>query len=212
MLRSEIPSGMCAKLHTVAASNNRVHTPRLLYYCLLAPHIYIIVVLRAHPVRGEPHIQRNVTGAVATLWWIFTRERKTFDILPAGVSSIGVAREGPWPNNGVVRLKSNILTPPNCSAGEATGFISGKTLCSCGPKFQFALQARNQRGTRDGTGLFWEGRNFFKLCSKVLNYIQHIFTGGWTFFQGAPPLVTGLLRFPFPHPGPRTEPSLESFQ
>ena len=27
VLRSEIPSGMCAKLRTVAASNNRVHMP-----------------------------------------------------------------------------------------------------------------------------------------------------------------------------------------
>jgi len=61
LLRSEIPSGICAKLRTVAASNNRVHTPRSLYYCLFAPRIYIIV-LRAHPVRGDPHIQRNATG------------------------------------------------------------------------------------------------------------------------------------------------------
>jgi len=37
-----------------------------LYYCLFAPRIYI-VVLRAHPVRGESHIQRNATGEVATL-------------------------------------------------------------------------------------------------------------------------------------------------
>ena len=65
LLRSEIPSGICAKLRTVAASNNRVHAPRSLYYCLFAPHMYIIV-LRAHPVRGEPHIQRNGTGEVAT--------------------------------------------------------------------------------------------------------------------------------------------------
>jgi len=49
------PSGMCAKLRTVAASNNRVHAPRSLYYCLFAPRIYIVVV-RAHPVRGESHI------------------------------------------------------------------------------------------------------------------------------------------------------------
>jgi len=35
------------------------------YYCLFAPHIYIIV-LRAHPVRGESHIQRNANGEVAT--------------------------------------------------------------------------------------------------------------------------------------------------
>jgi len=46
-LRTESPSGMCAKLHTVAASNNRSHSPRSLYFCLFAPHI-CIVVLRAH--------------------------------------------------------------------------------------------------------------------------------------------------------------------
>jgi len=35
------------------------------YYCLLAPRIYIFV-LRAHPVRGESHNQRNTTGELAT--------------------------------------------------------------------------------------------------------------------------------------------------
>ena len=67
LLRSESPSGMCAKLHTVAASNNSSHSPRSLYFCLFAPHI-CIVVLRAHPVRGETRIQRNATGEVATLF------------------------------------------------------------------------------------------------------------------------------------------------
>jgi len=43
------PSCMCAKLRTVAASNNRVHMPWSLYYCLFTPH-RCIVVLRAHPV------------------------------------------------------------------------------------------------------------------------------------------------------------------
>ena len=38
LLRSEIPSDMCAKLRTVAASNNRVHMPWTLCYCLFAPH------------------------------------------------------------------------------------------------------------------------------------------------------------------------------
>ena len=38
----------------------------LSYYCLLAPRIYI-VVLRAHPVRGESHNQRNATREVATI-------------------------------------------------------------------------------------------------------------------------------------------------
>jgi len=51
---TESPSGICTKLRSVAASNNRDHAPRSLYYCLFAPHI-CIVVLRAHPVRGESH-------------------------------------------------------------------------------------------------------------------------------------------------------------
>jgi len=39
VLRSEIPSSMCAKLRTVAVSNNRDHARNLSYYCLLALHI-----------------------------------------------------------------------------------------------------------------------------------------------------------------------------
>jgi len=50
LLRSEIPSGMCAKLRTVVPSNNRDHPTRSLYHCLFAAHTYIFV-LRAHPVR-----------------------------------------------------------------------------------------------------------------------------------------------------------------
>jgi len=66
LLRSESPSGMSPKLRTVAASNNRDHAPpQSLYYCLFAPHIYC-VVLRAHPVRGESHIQSNVNVEIAT--------------------------------------------------------------------------------------------------------------------------------------------------
>ena len=42
-LRSEIPSGICAKLRTVAASNNRVHIPWSLYYCLFAPRICMVL-------------------------------------------------------------------------------------------------------------------------------------------------------------------------
>jgi len=66
LLRSEIPNGMCAKLHTVAASNNRDHLTRSLYYCLFAPHTCIFV-LCAHPVHGESHNQPNITGEVAAI-------------------------------------------------------------------------------------------------------------------------------------------------
>jgi len=72
LLGSEIPSGKCAKLHTVAASNNRVHPTRSLYYCSFAPHRYIFV-LHAHPVRGESHNQRNNTGEVATASYFIFR-------------------------------------------------------------------------------------------------------------------------------------------
>ena len=56
VLRPEIPSGMCANLRTVAASNNRDHS---IIAC--SCHAYIFV-LRAHPVRGESHNQRNRRG------------------------------------------------------------------------------------------------------------------------------------------------------
>ena len=48
LLRSGSPSGKCAKLRTVAASNNRDHTPWSLCYCLFAPHMCIWVLFFAH--------------------------------------------------------------------------------------------------------------------------------------------------------------------
>ena len=49
LLRSEIPSGICAKLRTAAASNNRVHMPWSLYYCLFAPHICMVLFFTHNP-------------------------------------------------------------------------------------------------------------------------------------------------------------------
>ena len=66
LLRSETRSGKCAKLRTEAESNNRDHAPHSLYHCLFAPHIRG-VVLRAHPVRGESHVQHNANREVATI-------------------------------------------------------------------------------------------------------------------------------------------------
>ena len=40
LLRWENPSGMCAKLRTVAASNNRDQPRNRSYYCLLAMHVW----------------------------------------------------------------------------------------------------------------------------------------------------------------------------
>jgi len=47
LLRSEIPSGICAKLRTVAASNNRDHASQSLLL-LLAGATYIKVLFFAH--------------------------------------------------------------------------------------------------------------------------------------------------------------------
>ena len=57
---------MDAKLRTVVASNNTVSPTRSLFDCLFAPHI-CGVVLRVHSVHGEPRIQRNDSGVVATV-------------------------------------------------------------------------------------------------------------------------------------------------
>jgi len=50
VLRSESPSGMCAKLRTVEASTNRVHMPWSLYYCLFAPHICMVLFFTHIPL------------------------------------------------------------------------------------------------------------------------------------------------------------------
>jgi len=65
LLRLEIPSSMCAKLRTVAASNNIDHARNLSIAC--SSYIYNGVILHAHPVRGESHNQCNATGEVATV-------------------------------------------------------------------------------------------------------------------------------------------------
>jgi len=69
---------MCLKLRTVTASNNRDHALQSLHYCLFAPHI-CGVFLRAHPVRGESHIQRKANGEVATSCIITTNIQKTLE-------------------------------------------------------------------------------------------------------------------------------------
>jgi len=60
VLRSEGPSGKCAKLHTEAASNNRDHAPQSLY-CLFMPRIYIWALFFAH----IPFVVNRTFNAVA---------------------------------------------------------------------------------------------------------------------------------------------------
>jgi len=54
------------KFNRSHANIGRASTQQSLYYSLFMPRIYIIV-LCAHPVCGESHIQRNTTREVATV-------------------------------------------------------------------------------------------------------------------------------------------------
>jgi len=67
VLQLENLSGKCAKLHTVAASNNRDHMSWSLYYCLFAPHIYGCYSLGtshswwiAHSTQHQPKGYNNI--------------------------------------------------------------------------------------------------------------------------------------------------------
>ena len=59
VLQSESPSGMCAKLNTVAASNNRIHLTRSLYYCLFAPRIWVLFFTHTHSVQRQQRLQQH---------------------------------------------------------------------------------------------------------------------------------------------------------
>jgi len=73
-------SRVCTKLRTAAASNNRVNMPWSLHYYLFIPHI-CSVVLRAHSVRGEPHIQHKWRGCNTSMPYSITfasRSKKNY--------------------------------------------------------------------------------------------------------------------------------------
>ena len=90
MLRSEIPSGMCAKLHTVAASNNRDHARNLSYYCLLVLHIQWCYSSRTSRswwiTQSTQHHQR---GCNSNIWYTVTLTGDCFAIVPG---KQGIAR------------------------------------------------------------------------------------------------------------------------
>jgi len=58
--RSESPIGKCAKLPTVAASNNRDLPTMLLYYCLFAPHVDPI------PIAHIPFVVNRIFNTALT--------------------------------------------------------------------------------------------------------------------------------------------------
>ena len=75
LLRSEIPSGICAKLCTVAASNNRVHMPRSLYFCLFASHICMVLFFTHIPFRVNHTINATPPERLQQHPLLFTTNR-----------------------------------------------------------------------------------------------------------------------------------------
>jgi len=66
LLPSESPSGKCANLHTVAANNNRDHTPRSLYYYLFFRCVYRVFFFAHIPFMVNRAFQHSASRVVAT--------------------------------------------------------------------------------------------------------------------------------------------------
>jgi len=84
LLQSGSPSGKYAKLRTVAASSNRDHAPRSLYYCLFAPYmqsdlVYMNYVVSSNKVgltryldnRNRKYKERNSFLSKCLIWVLF---------------------------------------------------------------------------------------------------------------------------------------------
>ena len=88
VLRTESPSAKCAKLHIVAACDNRDHAPRSFFayansgslhiqpFTINIPRDYrprsLCIILRALPACGELHIESNAGGRLATVAHLIT--------------------------------------------------------------------------------------------------------------------------------------------
>ena len=93
VLRSESPSGMCAKLHTVAASNNGDPAPWLLYYCLFAPRAsgfsssptsrssWITHSTPRYPIGSNTRFQINRCFTCYSIVWNYQRTKMRYQIL-----------------------------------------------------------------------------------------------------------------------------------
>jgi len=83
MRRDPFPRTLVIKLNRSQVNISKASTPQSLYYSLLLVRDMYIVVLRAHPVRGESHIQRNATREIATIrLWILKFENLFIDTPP----------------------------------------------------------------------------------------------------------------------------------
>jgi len=59
---------MCAKLRTVAASNNRDHPTRSLYYCLFTSHVYVT----AHSTQRHRRGCNTAKAFNQKVWFVFS--------------------------------------------------------------------------------------------------------------------------------------------
>jgi len=188
------PSCMCAKLHTVATSNTRVHAPQSLNYCLFAQCIGYIVVLRAHPVRGESHIQRNAIGEVATTSPLLYNESHVLCVkAELGMTftswsqqhfaAIGKARAAcaqsftMWHQATIEFMRRNHSRDHSIIA------------CSCHVQYIYCCSSRTsrswwithstQRHQRDCSTMKWRPTCYKIAPDKLENGAQHAMNGAW---------------------------------
>jgi len=79
-------SSMCAKLRTMAASNNRDHARNLSYYCLLAPRIYVFLFFAHIPFMVNHTINKKRKDNQWKYLWtsngrIFARESDNSSVI-----------------------------------------------------------------------------------------------------------------------------------
>ena len=97
VLWSEIPSGICAKLRTVAASNNRVHMPWSLYYCFSC-HIYLWCCSSRTSrswwiTHSTQHHRRGCNNSSGGSRIIFLPERSSICQYPCKMSAINAKKQ-----------------------------------------------------------------------------------------------------------------------
>jgi len=68
VLRSRSFSSAYAKLHTLAANNNRSHLTRSIYYCLFASCIFVYCSLCTSRLWWITHFQRNTNWEFASTY------------------------------------------------------------------------------------------------------------------------------------------------
>ena len=117
-------------------------------------------------------------------------------LLHGGKHAVDKVEQKPWSNNNI-RCAMIIVT-------SAIYSLKGEWKCSTRwqewtkpkkvKKHWLKIRFVTTLGHQVVRRVFWQRPNFFKLCPIVLNYVQHIFTGGIKKLGGSSPALHPLVR------------------